>query len=84
MFKHGNLGQGIYVDPGRDVIGVYFSTNGYISPVNDTVVAWSCTSDGSNHEGTMARAIVKRLKQQVGAFAASAARRMDARWYTSP
>jgi hypothetical protein len=69
---------------GRDVIGVYFSTNGYISPVNDTVVAWSCTSGGSNHEGTMARAIVKRLEQQVGAFAASAARRMDARWYTSP
>ena len=32
MFKHGNLGQGIYVDPGRDVVGVYFSTNGYIAP----------------------------------------------------
>jgi len=61
--KHGNLGQGIYVDPGRDVVGVYFSTYGYISPVNDTVVAWFCTSDGSNHEGTIARAIVKRLKQ---------------------
>jgi hypothetical protein len=30
MFKHGNVGQGFYVDPGRDVIGVYFSTNGYI------------------------------------------------------
>lgn len=27
MFKSGNLGQGIYVDPGRDVIGVLFSTN---------------------------------------------------------
>jgi len=27
MFKSGNLGQGIYVDPGRDVIGVFFSTN---------------------------------------------------------
>lgn len=27
MFKSGNLGQGIYVDPSRDVIGVYFSTN---------------------------------------------------------
>jgi len=26
MFKHGNLGQGIYVDPGRDVVGVYYST----------------------------------------------------------
>jgi hypothetical protein len=30
MFKHGNLSQGIYVDPGYDVAGVYFSTNGYI------------------------------------------------------
>jgi hypothetical protein len=27
MFKHGNLAQGIYVDPARDVVGVYFSTN---------------------------------------------------------
>jgi len=35
----------------------------YISPANDTVVAWFCTSDGSNHEGPMARAIVKRLSQ---------------------
>ena len=26
MFKHGNLFQGIYVDPKRDVIGVFFST----------------------------------------------------------
>jgi hypothetical protein len=53
----------IYLDPGRDVISVYFSTNGYISPVNNTVVAWFFTSYGSNHEGTMARAIVKRLNQ---------------------
>ena len=35
----------------------------YLSPANDTVVAWFCTSDGSNHEGPMARAIVKRLSQ---------------------
>lgn len=35
MFKHGNLAQGIYVDPGRDVIGVYFSTNGYIPPYGE-------------------------------------------------
>jgi len=35
MFKHGNLGQVIYVDPGRDLIGVYFSTNGYISPYGE-------------------------------------------------
>lgn len=27
MFKHGNLYQGIYVDPARDVVGVYFSTS---------------------------------------------------------
>jgi len=26
MFKHGNLGQGIYVDPARDFCGVHFST----------------------------------------------------------
>ena len=30
LFKHGNLYQGIYTDPGRDVVGVFFST----SPVN--------------------------------------------------
>ena len=24
LFKHGNLGQGIYVDPARDFCGVYF------------------------------------------------------------
>ncbi len=35
LFKHGNVGQGIYVDPGRDVIGVYFSTNGYIKPYGE-------------------------------------------------
>lgn len=26
LFKHGNLFQGIYVDPNRDVVGVFFST----------------------------------------------------------
>jgi CubicO group peptidase (beta-lactamase class C family) len=35
LFKHGNLGQGIYTDPGRDVVGVYFSTNGYIAPYGE-------------------------------------------------
>jgi len=30
LYKHGNLGQGIYIDPKRDFVGVYFSTNGYI------------------------------------------------------
>jgi CubicO group peptidase (beta-lactamase class C family) len=34
----------------------------YISPANDMVVAWFCTSDGNNQEEAMARAIVKRLK----------------------
>ncbi len=29
MFKHGNLNQGIYVDPKRDLVGVYYS----VSPV---------------------------------------------------
>jgi hypothetical protein len=24
MFKHGNMGQGIYVDPVRDFCGMYF------------------------------------------------------------
>lgn len=32
LYKHGNLGQGIYIDPERDFVGVYFSTNGYIPP----------------------------------------------------
>ncbi|KXX67622.1 hypothetical protein AVL50_26540 [Flammeovirga sp. SJP92] len=33
----------------------------YISPENDTVVAWFCTSDGENQEEAMARAIVKAI-----------------------
>jgi hypothetical protein len=37
--KQGNLGQGIYVDPGRDVVGVYFSTNGYIPPYGEDKMA---------------------------------------------
>jgi CubicO group peptidase (beta-lactamase class C family) len=49
MFKHGNLFQGIYVDPKRDVVGVYFSTSpvsgdadilpGYIRQVAKNLVA---------------------------------------------
>jgi CubicO group peptidase (beta-lactamase class C family) len=35
LFKHGNLSQGIYADPGRDVVGVYFSTNGYVAPYGE-------------------------------------------------
>jgi hypothetical protein len=34
----------------------------YISPATDTVVAWFCTSDGTNQEETMARAIVKAIQ----------------------
>jgi hypothetical protein len=33
LYKHGNLGQGIYIDPERDFVGVYFSTNGYAPPM---------------------------------------------------
>jgi len=35
LWKHGNLGQGIYIDPNRDFVGVYFSTNGYIPPYGE-------------------------------------------------
>ena len=27
MFKHGNLYQGIYADPGWDVVAAYYSTS---------------------------------------------------------
>jgi len=39
MFKHGNLGQVIYVDPGRDLVGVYVSTNGYMAPYGEDKIA---------------------------------------------
>jgi CubicO group peptidase (beta-lactamase class C family) len=39
MFKHGNVGQGIYIDPSRDVVGVYFSTNPYIPPYGEDKMA---------------------------------------------
>jgi len=35
LWKHGNIGQGIYIDPARDFVGVYFSTNGYIPPYGE-------------------------------------------------
>jgi len=35
LWKHGNLGQGIYIDPARDFVGVYYSTNGYIPPYGE-------------------------------------------------
>jgi len=30
LYKHDNLGQGIYIYPKRDFVGVYLSTNGYL------------------------------------------------------
>lgn len=35
LYKHGNIGQGIYIDPARDFVGVYYSTNGYIPPYGE-------------------------------------------------
>jgi len=35
LWKHGNLGQGIYIDPARDFVGVYYSTNGYLPPYGE-------------------------------------------------
>ena len=35
MYKHGNLGQGIYIDPERDFVGVYFSTTPYVPPFGE-------------------------------------------------
>jgi hypothetical protein len=35
LYKHGNLGQGIYIDPARDFVGVYFSTNPYVPPYGE-------------------------------------------------
>lgn len=35
LWKHGNIGQGIYIDPKRNFVGVYFSTNGYIAPYGE-------------------------------------------------
>lgn len=50
MFKHGNMGQGIYVDPARDFCGIYF---GLAS--NDESVA------GIDHSPGYLRAAAKRL-----------------------
>jgi CubicO group peptidase (beta-lactamase class C family) len=35
MYKHGNLGQGIYIDPDRDFVGVYFSITPYVPPFGE-------------------------------------------------
>lgn len=50
MFKHGNMGQGIYVDPARDFCGIYF---GLAS--NDEKVT------GIDHSPGYLRAAAKRL-----------------------
>ncbi len=56
-----------------DTSGMLFFPNGdflksgvggqvlFISPSNDTVVAWFCTGDGNDREESMARAIIYSL-----------------------
>lgn len=50
MFKHGNMGQGIYVDPARDFCGMYFGL-----ATNDESVA------GIDHSPGYLRAAAKQL-----------------------
>lgn len=38
LYKHGNLGQGIYIDPERDFVGVYFSITPYVPPFGEIKV----------------------------------------------
>ena len=35
MYKHGNTGQGIYVDPERDFAAVYFGATPYVAPYGE-------------------------------------------------
>ena len=35
MYKHGNTGQGIFIDPARDVAAVYFSATPYVEPYGE-------------------------------------------------
>lgn len=35
LWKHGNIGQGIYIDPERNFVGVYYSSNGYVPPYGE-------------------------------------------------
>ena len=35
LYKHGNTGQGIYIDPERDFIAVMFSATPYVSPYGE-------------------------------------------------
>jgi CubicO group peptidase (beta-lactamase class C family) len=50
MFKHGNMGQGIYVDPARDFCGVYFGL-----ATNDEKIA------GVDHSPGYLRSAAKKL-----------------------
>ena len=50
MFKHGNMGQGIYVDPARDFCGMYFGLSS-----NDESIA------GIDHSPGYMRTAAKRL-----------------------
>jgi len=36
MYKSGNLNQGIYIDPGRDFVGVFFSSTPYVPPYGES------------------------------------------------
>ncbi|WP_254068233.1 hypothetical protein [Vibrio aestuarianus] len=35
MYKHGNSGQGIYIDPSRDFAAVYFGATPYVPPYGE-------------------------------------------------
>jgi hypothetical protein len=50
MFKHGNMGQGIYVDPARDFCGMYFG----LAPNPDSI-------SGIDHSPGYLRTAAKRL-----------------------
>ena len=50
MFKHGNMGQGIYVDPNRDFCGIYFG----LAPNQDEI-------SGIDHSPGFLRAAAKKL-----------------------
>ena len=50
MFKHGNMGQGIYVDPARDFCGMYFG----LAPNPDEI-------SGIDHSPGYLRTAAKKL-----------------------
>ena len=53
MFKHGNMGQGIYVDPARDFCGCYFGL-----ATNDESIS------GSDHSPGYLRAAARKLAEK--------------------